>query len=132
MGRPIRICLPNLTYHTFSRCIDKANLMKKDKIKDLMIKVVKETQNIFDFELNAFEILDNHFHFIIKTKDKAETISKIMQRIKSVFARRYNKLHNRTGPFWNERFGSKIVEGVRDPAGYFLNLLWYLGYNPQS
>jgi len=129
MGRTTRICKPNLTYHTYSRCIDKANLMKNDKLKDLMIKVIEETQTKFDFELNSFEILDNHFHFIIRTISKGETISKTMQRIKSVFAKRYNKLHGRSGPFWNERFGSKIVEGARDPSSYLLNLLWYVAHN---
>ena len=129
MAREKRICQPNLTYHTYSRCIDKANLIKNDKLKDLLVKVIDETQKKFDFELNAFEILDNHFHFIITTTSKGETISKIMQRIKSVFAKRYNKLHGRSGPFWNERFGSKIVEGARDPSEYLLNLLWYLAHN---
>ena len=132
MGRKLRICQPNLTYHIYSRCIDKANLMKNDNIKDLMIQVILETQEKFNFELNAFEILDNHFHFIIKTKKNSETISQIMHRIKSVFAKRYNKLHGRTGPFWNERFGCKIVEsvgGARHQTNYFINLLWYLAYN---
>jgi len=130
MGRSNRICEPNLTYHTYSRCIDKASLIKNDKLKDLLIKIIEETQKKFDFELNSFEILDNHFHFIITTKKKGESISKIMQRIKSVFAKRYNKLHGRTGPFWNERFGSKIVQSARGPIKYLLNLLWYLAYNP--
>ena len=52
-----------------------------------------------------------------------------MQRIKSVFARRYNKIHGRTGPVWNERFGSKIIEEAIDAAAYLLNLLWYMAYN---
>ena len=129
MGRSNRICEPNLTYHAYSRCIDKANLMKNDNLKNLMLKVLEETLEKLNFDLNAFEILDNHFHFIIRTKPKGESISQIMQRIKSVFAKRYNKLHGRTGPFWNERYGSKIVEDARDPSRYFLNLLWYLAHN---
>jgi len=132
MPRSLRICKPNLTYHVYSRCIDKANLMKNNKLKDLLIQVLKETQEKYNFDLNSFEILDNHFHFIITTKIKGENISKIMQRIKSVFAKRYNKLHGRTGPFWNERFGTKIVESVgnaKQQENYLLNLLWYVAHN---
>ena len=46
-----------------------------------------------------------------------------MQRIKSMFAKRYNKAVGRCGPFWNERFGCKIVE---DP----LYVTVYIGFNP--
>lgn len=94
-----------------------------------MIQVIHETQEKYHFDLSGFQILNNHFHFVIKTLPGGETISKIMQRIKSVFARRYNKIHGRTGPVWNERFGSKIIEAARDAASYLLNLLWYLAYN---
>ena len=32
--------------------------------------------------------------------------------------------------FWNERFGSTIIEKSDDPEKYLLWLLWYIGYNP--
>lgn len=129
MGRLLREQITGSTYHVYSRCIDKQNLMKEDRIKDLMIQVVKETQEKYNFELNAFEILDNHFHFLIKVTNSTDTISKILQRIKSVFARRYNKLHDRSGPFWNERFGSSIVEKATIPFLYFFNIICYMAYN---
>lgn len=129
MGRKLREQIIGATYHVYSRCLNKESLMKDDKIKDLMIQVVKETQEIYEFELNAFEILDNHFHFAIKITNNHDTISKILQRIKSVFAKRYNKLHERSGPFWNERFGSSIIEKSDFPAFYFLFLLCYMANN---
>jgi REP element-mobilizing transposase RayT len=129
MGRPIREQVVGATYHVYSRCINKENLMEPDEIKDLMIIVIKETQEKFDFELNEFDILDNHFHFTIRIKNTTDTISKILQRIKSVFAKRYNKLNGRSGPFWNERFGSSIIEKAKNIVGYFIYLLFYTGYN---
>jgi putative transposase len=129
MGRSIREQIVGATYHVYSRCINKEDLMKPDEIKDLMIAVIHETQEIFDFELTQFDILDNHFHFTIRIKNNIDTISKIMQRIKSVFAKRYNKLHGRSGPFWNERFGSSIVEKAKNFVGYLIYLILYTGYN---
>ncbi len=105
-------------------------MIKDNSSKDLLLKVIEETRKKYHFELSGFEILDNHFHFIIKTLPDGESISKIMQRIKSVFTKRYNKIHKRTGPLWNERFGSKIVEEVKDAAKYIIYLLWYIAYNP--
>jgi REP element-mobilizing transposase RayT len=129
MARPKRICAAGLTYHVFSRCADLKDLMKSTFIKELMIIVIEETQKKYKFKLNAFEILDNHIHLIIQTENEHDTISKIMQRLKSVFARRYNKLMDRTGPFWNDRFGSKIVEQAKDVVSYFIKLIRYLADN---
>ena len=33
------------------------------------------------------------------------------------------------GPFWNERFGCKIVEKAKNPTEYMIYLLWYVAYN---
>lgn len=129
MGRKLREIIPGATYHVYSRCIDMRNHMKRDIIKNLLLQVVQETQGKYDFELNSIDILDNHFHFIIRTTSNTDTISVIMQRIKSVFAIRYNKMHGRKGPFWNERFGSSIVEKAKDASKYIIHLLWYTAYN---
>lgn len=129
MSRDLRTCIPDVDYHLYSRCINRENLMKDDRNKELMITVLKETQKMYIFHLSGFEILDNHFHFFLKPLSGGESLSKIMQRVKSVFARRYNKIHGRTGPFWNERFKSKIIQEAKDATNYALHLLWYMAYN---
>jgi REP element-mobilizing transposase RayT len=129
MGRPRRICAAKLTYHAFTKCLNSEDMLQKKYIKEILIAVIEETQKKYKFKLNAFELLDNHIHLIIQTENKHDTISKIMQRIKSVFAKRYNKLMGRTGPFWNERFGSKIVEQAKDIVSYFVTLIHYLANN---
>jgi len=52
-----------------------------------------------------------------------------MQRIKSVFAKRYNRMYGRIGPLWNERYGWTVVEQAEKPESYLLHLLWYMAYN---
>ena len=131
MGRKTRICEPGLTYHVFSRCIDKKDLMNCDKLKQLMLIVLDMALEKYEsrFDVNQFEILSNHFHFIITTQVDGPTISRIMQFVKSQYARRYNKMMNRSGPFWNERFGDRIIELSENPIFYFFYLSWYLAYN---
>lgn len=125
MGRPLRFIAANVTYHTYSRCINNEDLLKSDIIKEILIQSIQETQDMYDFELNAFEILSDHIHLIITTKNTKHTISRIMQRIKSVTARRYNRFAGRTGPFWNERFGSIVVDD-------FLRLNLSIAYSSNS
>lgn len=129
MGRPHRTLKKNITYHVFSRCCNNEILMRKKYCKNLMFQVIRHVQKSLEFELNAIAIMDNHFHFLITTVDEGPHIDVIMQRIKSIFARRYNLMHKRIGPFWNERYGAKIVEEQENPVEYLLYSLWYLGYN---
>jgi putative transposase len=130
MARPKRICLPNLTYHVSSRCIELRNMLAHDYFKELLIDVMKLALDKYDFEIISYQIMDNHFHFIIRTVDDLATISKIMQYIKSRFAVKYNKLMKRKGPFWNERFKDEIINYCEDPTLYLNRLLWKLAYDP--
>jgi len=129
MSNPPRICKPNLTYHLVSRCIEKRNIMSDSLIKDLLIDVLVMAQNKYSFEIIYYTIMDNHFHFIFRTIEDGETVSRIMQFIKSQFARRYNRKMNRTGPFWNERFKDSIIEYTDNPRFYFFWLICYIAYN---
>ncbi len=130
MPRQQRICEPNLTYHICSRCVENRDLILNDYFKDIMLDTLKSAMGKYNFELIAYEILHNHFHFIIRTVEGGESISRIMQYIKSRFAQHYNRINKREGAFWSERFKSKIIEYSDNPKVYLLWLLWYLGFNP--
>jgi REP-associated tyrosine transposase len=130
MGYPIREILANHTYHTMSRCHNLKNFMKSNKMKELLVEVINDALNLYNFKLISYVIIDDHFHFLIQTTSDGETISRIMQYIKSQYARKYNKIMERKGAFWNERFKSRIVELSDDPISYLNRLLWYFGYNP--
>jgi len=130
MPRKPRTCLSDVTYHTISRCIEKRELMKPDVMKNLMLVVLNQALDKYSFELIAYTIMDNHFHFYIRTNKDGETISRIMQYIKSQYARRFNKLTARIGPFWNERFKDTIIEISKNPITLFFYILFYIFYNP--
>jgi REP element-mobilizing transposase RayT len=130
MARNPRITERGNTHHVFSRCIEKRDLLIDAYFADLLIEVITMAQEKYQFELIAYEIMDNHFHFVIKTVIDGPSISRIMQFIKSRFAQRYNMLTGRTGPFWNERFKDTVVEKTERPRHYLLWLLWYLAFNP--
>ncbi|HON79929.1 MAG TPA: transposase [Spirochaetota bacterium] len=130
MARPGRVCMPLLTYHVYSRCIEWKSLMEKEYVKELFLEVITKTQEKYSFELSAYVIMENHFHMIIRTVENGATISRIMQYIKARFAEKFNRMNARIGPFWNERFRDVIVEHQQSPLTYFLWLLWYIAWNP--
>lgn len=129
MARKLRICAPGLTYHVMSRCIESSEKMKRDSVKNIMEEVINMALSKYAFEFISYTILSNHFHFTIKTVENGATISRIMQYIKARVAQRYNKMMNRIGPFWNERFKDIIIEHSDDPESHFFNNLWYQAFN---
>ena len=95
-----------------------------------MEQVIIDTQEKYNFDLVSYQIMDNHFHFLIKTKKGEASISRIMQYMKARYAERYNKMHNRTGPFWNERFKDQVIDFSDNPLLYLIWLICYFAYNP--
>lgn len=130
MPRKLRTILQEVTYHTTSRCIETRPLMNSDNMKQMMIEVLNLALEKYNFELINYAIMDNHFHFYIRTVKKGENISRIMQFIKSQYARRYNRIMERTGPFWNERFSDTIIMEDEDSKSDFFYILNYISYNP--
>jgi len=130
MSKPLRSILQEVTYHCFSRCQGLNKLLFDNFAKICFIEAIQMCQSKYKFELNAAEIVGNHFHLVIRTLKDEDTISRIMQFIKARTAEKYNKSTGRSGPFWNERFGSTIVEESDNPEQYAFTLLWYIAFNP--
>jgi len=130
MPRKPRIQQENLTYHITSRCIEWRSMMDQDYFKQLLLETLAQAQNKYQFELNAYQIMDNHIHLVIRTLPGGASISRLVQYIKSRFAEKYNRLTQRIGPFWNERYHDSIIEHAENPEYYLLWLLWYLAFNP--
>jgi REP element-mobilizing transposase RayT len=130
MSRPLRNIAQGSTHHVFSRCHGQRNLLQGKYGKIYFIEAINMCQEKYDFELIAAEIVANHIHLIIKTYEGKETISQIIQYTKARIAEKYNKAMGTTGAFWNERFGSTVIEEADNPEEYLLWLLWYIGYNP--
>lgn len=130
MQRRLRTILQDVTYHCYTRCHGLKNLLQGKYGKLYFIQAVQMCQEYYNFELIAAEIVGNHIHLVIRTLKDEETIARIMQYIKARIAEKYNRATGRTGAFWNERYGCKIIEEANDPEDYLFRLLWYIGYNP--
>ncbi len=59
-------------------------------------------------------------------KEKLSNLSEFMKELKQRFSRYYNKLHERRGYFWGDRFKSVIVEN----GDTLINCLAYIDLNP--
>ena len=104
MPRKPRTIAAGITYHCYSLCHDKQNLLKTPFGEQIIIKSVQMCQEKYTFELCGIAVVDNHIHLIIRTLEDGESISRIMQYIKARIAEKCNKIMCRSGSFWNGRF----------------------------
>jgi REP element-mobilizing transposase RayT len=112
-------------YHVISRANRKEMIFTSHHIKELFMDVVRSAKKKYRFTISNFCIMGNHFHLIIQPLEN-QNLSKIMQWILSVFAKRYNKVFNLTGHVWHDRFTSKVIRSFYQ---YLITFI-YIANNP--
>lgn len=70
-------------------------------------------------------IMIDHLHMLLRTKDR-RTLSGFVSNVTSVFVRQYNDDIGRTGPLFEERFGSALKSDRKK----LISAIIYLGNNP--
>lgn len=111
-------------YHIYQRANNRQHIFENPKHKAFLIKQIKEFNKLYDFQLLAYVIMDNHYHLLIRTNKVS--ISEIMFSINNVLVKYLNRELDRTGHIFEGRFKSKLV----DDEAYLIWLLRYIHRNP--
>ena len=98
-------------------------------LKDPRIaEVVQRSFLFFDqqrYRLSAWVIMPNHAH-ILMTPCASQTLSRILQSLKSYTASQANKITNRTGSFWQPESFDRYIRN----ADHFAKVIAYIENNP--
>jgi putative transposase len=124
LSRKPRLEFNGAIYHVFQRGNNRESIFNNPIEKGYFIKQIKEYMGLYEFELFAYIIMDNHYHLMIRTNEVP--LNKIMHSINNVYSKFYNYRNKRTGHVFEERYNSKLVE---DDA-YLIWLLRYIHRNP--
>ena len=124
MARQARIKSSSGIYHVMIRGINKEKVFLNDFYKAKLIKIIKEIKEEIEFSIIAYCIMDNHFHLLVKDND--DYLAVIMKEVCVKYAMFYNKLQDRYGYVFQNRFRSEAVENER----YLLGVLRYIHNNP--
>lgn len=124
MVRSPRIEYYGAIYHIIHRGNTKAFIFEDNQDKVFLLQILFEVKEIFDFVILSYVIMDNHYHFLIKTYNIP--ISKIMHRINTRYAKYYNKRYERTGSPFEGRYRGILVEN----ESYLICLTRYIHNNP--
>lgn len=124
MAREKRIVCEGSIFHIISRGNNREYILSNPKHKSFLLKQIKEYNVVFDFELLAYVIMDNHYHLLIKTNKTP--ISEIMFNINNVLSKYLTRELDKKGHVLEKRFTSKLVT----TDTYIIWLLRYIHRNP--
>lgn len=111
--------------HIMVQGINREYIFQKDYFKNLYINLTNEKFNENNIYLLAFAIMENHAHLLIRY-EKIEDVSNCMHEINQTFAQMYNKVENRVGYVFRDRYK---CEQIKDES-HLYNVLAYIHFNP--
>jgi putative transposase len=132
MAQEITILQPSTYYHIYNRGNNKEVIFKEEKNYVYFITLFEK--HILPFaELFAYNLLPNHFHFFIKTKNIPENktekcFTQAFSNFFNAYAKAINKSYNRTGSLFQEKFRRKKINSNE----YFTAILLYIHCNAQK
>lgn len=124
MPRQARLDAPGVLQHVIARGIEKTRIFCDELDYRFFIKRLGELLGENHLNCFAWVLIPNHFHLLLRTGPIP--LATFMRRLMTSYATYYNRLYNRSGHLFQNRYKSFVCE--EDP--YFLELVRYIHLNP--
>jgi putative transposase len=95
--RPSHIFAPGATYIVTAGTLHKEHIFCDDQRLRLLETALFEVTQSFDWQLDAWAIFPNHYHFIARSPGNAGTLRPMIQRLHSQSARLVNEIDHSPG-----------------------------------
>ena len=123
--RRARLDIPGYPFHVVMRGVDRRTCFLIEPDFACYRKWLFEYAALHGCEVHAFVQMTNHVHVLL-TGAKERAISVTMQAVGRRYVRYFNDRHKRTGPLFEGRFRSSLV----DSDEYVLACIRYIDLNP--
>ena len=125
MARAPRFDLPGMPQHLVQRGVDRMACFARHWDYARYLDELQASAQGFDCQVHAYVLMTNHVHLLV-TPPQQGVISRMMQRLGRRYVGYFNTCHQRTGPLWEGRFRSSLV----DTDQYLLACQRYIELNP--
>lgn len=113
-------------FHVITQGINKEYIFKKEIYIYQYLKIFRKYAKELNIEIKAYCIMGNHTHFLLKVEN-IEKLSKLMQKVNSLYARYYNYMENkRVGYVFRDRFVSEPITSIK----HLVQCIKYIHMNP--
>ena len=124
MARPPRIQFEGACYHIFSRGNRRARIFRTDADYARFEEILLETMRWSGVLLYNWSQMPNHFHFNVETP--SGNLAEFMQRLKTRYAKHFNRIHGLVGHVFQGRYGAVLCE----KEAHFQEIIRYVELNP--
>lgn len=125
MPRKSRKLIGSAFIHNMVQGINKENIFQNKIEKNKYIKLINKYSEKYNVLIVAYCIMDNHAH-LITYSENIHNISLCMKEINTEYAIYYNKIKDRVGYVFRNRFNSKPIYSQE----YLLKCIKYIHMNP--
>jgi len=94
---PPHYFVPNVMYMVTGAILNKQNLLQEDQRKAFFLKILFERAALLGWNLEAWAVLNNHYHFVAQSPPEAATLQKLIRQVHSITAIEINRWDNLTG-----------------------------------
>lgn len=124
MARPLRIEFPGAWYHVMNRGLGRRQIFQSDDDRQRFLDLLGETFQIFQIEIHAYSLMDNHYHLLVHTP--LGGLGRAMRHLNGIYTQRFNKALKTDGPLFRGRYKALLVESEE----YLTELVRYIHLNP--
>ena len=124
MTRPLRIQFPGGVYHVTARGNGRQTLFLDDIDHERFLAVLADVVTTHHVLCHAYCLMANHYHLLVETPDA--NLSRAMHQLNGLFARYFNRRHERPGHVLQGRFHAQVI----DRESYLREVCRYIVLNP--
>ena len=125
MPRRQRLELPGVPLHVTQRGVNRCAIFVDDHDREHLHELLCAAMTDHAIPVHAYVFMGNHIHLLL-TPQERHALSSAMRHIGQCYVRAFNRRHRRSGPLWQGRFKSCLVDSER----YLLTVYRYIELNP--
>ncbi|MGL4730969.1 MAG: transposase [Clostridium sp.] len=111
-------------YHIVVKGHNNSDIFKSSNDKLTYLRIIKFYQNIFEFKIYAYCVMNNHVHFIIHVIQGSLSI--IMKKINQTYSDYFKDINPSVGTIFKSRFYSSVISN----DDYLIQAINYIHKNP--
>jgi len=122
--RVSRVTFRGAYHHITSRAFEGRNIFKSDINKKFILHLIFENAKIFNINILAYCIMDNHYHLILQ--NTSNRMKDFMRVVNGTFASYYRFKDNSKGYVFQDRYHSRLIQNLE----YLKMAITYVLLNP--
>jgi putative transposase len=111
--------------HVVQRGVNRARCFDGAASNCMYLHILEEVAALYRCEVHAYVLMSNHVHLLMTPRTDTG-VSLVMKNLGQRYAQGFNRTRSRTGPMWEGRFHSSVV----DSDAYLLRCQRYIELNP--